>query len=73
MQASQDPIPASRLHDLLRPEVLAAFDRDFFERKATGSWEGILTDAGQQRWTASLQKLQRMNDAIVSRYRLGRH
>ena len=65
MKASQDPTPAGRLHDLLRPEVLAAFDRAFFEREGYWVWEGILTDAGQQRWTASLQKLQRMNDAIV--------
>ena len=65
MRASQDPAPASRLHDLLRPEVLAAFDRTFFEREGYWVWEGVLTDAGQQRWTASLQKLQRMNDAVV--------
>ena len=65
MKASQDSTPAGRLHDLLRPEVLAAFDRAFFEREGYWVWEGILTDAGQQHWTASLQKLQRMNDAIV--------
>ena len=65
MKASQDPTLAGRLHDLLRPEALAAFDRAFFEREGYWVWESILTDAGQQRWTASLQKLQRMNDAIV--------
>lgn len=65
MNASKDSTPAGRLHDLLRPEVLAAFDRAFFEREGYWVWEGILTNAGQQRWTASLQKLQQMNDALV--------
>lgn len=57
--------PASRVHDLLRPEVLQAFDRTFFEREGYWVWEGILTDAGRKRWTESLQKLQQMNDEIV--------
>ncbi len=68
--ATQDPriengAPANRLHDLLRPEVLAAFDRSFFEREGYWVWEGILTDAGRQQWTASLRKLQQMNDDII--------
>ena len=57
--------PASRVHDLLRPEVLQAFDRTFFEREGYWVWEGILTDTGRKRWTESLQKLQQMNDEIV--------
>ena len=73
MQASQDPTPASRLHDLLRPEVLAAFDRTFFEREGYWVWEGILTDAGQQRWTASSAKTTADERRHCSRYRLGRH
>ena len=51
--------------DLLRPEVLAAFDRAAFERDGYWVWEGVLSDAGRQQWTASLQKLQQMNDSIV--------
>ena len=57
--------PESRVQDLLRPEVLQAFDRTFFEREGYWVWEGILTDAGRKRWTESLQKLQQMNDEIV--------
>ena len=57
--------PASRVPDLLRSEVLQAFDRTFFEREGYWVWEGILTDAGRKRWTESLQKLQQMNDEIV--------
>jgi hypothetical protein len=57
--------PENRLHDLLRPQVLAAFDRAAFEREGYWVWEGILTDAGRKQWTASLQRLQQMNDDIV--------
>ena len=39
MNASHDPTPAGRLHDLLRPEILAAFDRAFFEREGYWVWE----------------------------------
>ena len=59
-------IPAGRVDDLLRPEVLAAFDRDCFEREGFWVWEGILTDAGRAQWTTSLQNLQAMNDGGVS-------
>ena len=58
--------PGSRVHDLLRPEVLAAFDRTAFEEDGYWVWEGVLSDAGRKRWTASLQKLQRMNDSILT-------
>ena len=54
-----------RLDDLLRPERLAAFDRAFFEREGYWVWDGVLTDAGRAQWSASLQKLQAMNDAVV--------
>lgn len=64
-QQTDDVAPASRVHDLLRPEVLAAFDRKAFERDGYWVWEGILTDAGCKQWAASLQKLQKMNDSIV--------
>ena len=65
-QSQTDTVaPASRVQDLLRPEVLQAFDRTFFEREGYWVWEGILTDAGHKRWTESLQKLQQMNDEIV--------
>ena len=64
-QQTGDVIPASRLRDLLRPEVLAAFDRTAFERDGYWAWEGILTDAGRKQWTASLQKLQQMHDSII--------
>ena len=57
--------PACRIHDLLRPEVLAAFDRAAFERDGYWVWEGILTDAGREQWTASLDKLQAMCDAMI--------
>ena len=59
-------IPAGRLDGLLRPEVLAAFDRETFEREGYWVWEGILTDAGRAQWTAALQSLQAMNDTVVS-------
>jgi hypothetical protein len=56
---------SGRVNDLLRPEVLAAFDRVRFEQQGYWVWEQILTDAGCRQWTASLQRLQGMNDAIV--------
>ena len=59
-------ITAGRLDGLLRPEVLAAFDRETFEREGYWVWEGILTDAGRAQWTAALQSLQAMNDTVVS-------
>ena len=37
--------PESRVDDLLRSEVLQAFDRATFERDGYWVWEGILTDA----------------------------
>lgn len=64
-QKPNDLAPRGRVPDLLRPEVLAAFDRTAFERDGYWVWEGILTDAGREQWTASLQKLQDMNDSIV--------
>lgn len=54
-----------RLDQLLRPQVLADFERETFEREGYWVWENVLTDEGRRRWTASLQKLQAMNDAIV--------
>lgn len=57
--------PPGRLPELLRPEVLNAFDRETFEREGYWVWESVLTDEGRKRWTASLQKLQQMNDEIV--------
>ena len=64
-QQTDDVAPGNRLHDLLRPEVLAAFDRTSFEHDGYWVWEGILTDVGRKQWTASLQKLQHMNDCII--------
>ena len=61
-----------RLGNLLRPQVVAAFDREFFEREGYWVWEGVLTEEARARWTASLQKLQQMNDEIVA-HGLGRH
>jgi len=58
-------VTAGRLHELLRVDVLAAFDRASFERQGYWVWDGILTAAGRQRWSASLQRIQDMNDAIV--------
>ena len=52
--------------DLLRPEVLAAFDRESFERQGYWVWDGVLTDEGRRRWTATLQRLQAMNDAVLT-------
>ena len=51
--------------DLLRPEVLAAFDRAVFERDGYWVWDNVLTDAGRRQFTASLQNLQDMNDRIL--------
>ena len=57
--------PPSRLDNLLRPDVLAAFDRAFFEREGYWVWKGVLTDEGRAQWSASLQKLQALNDTVV--------
>lgn len=66
MQSSPDvDAPVGRLEELLRPEVLAAFEREAFEREGYWVWENVLTDEGRARWSASLEKLQGMNDAIV--------
>jgi hypothetical protein len=65
MNTSPDVKPAGRLDGLLRPEVLAAFDRETFEREGYWVWENILTDEGRARWAESLRKLQAMNDSIV--------
>ncbi|MFT5368907.1 MAG: hypothetical protein ACI8V2_003880 [Candidatus Latescibacterota bacterium] len=63
--AEQPTTPPGRLNDLLRPEVLSAFDRETFEREGYWVWENVLTDEGRKRWTSSLQKLQRLNDEMV--------
>ena len=52
---------------LLRPEILAAFDRGFFEREGYWVWDGVLTDEGRRRWTATLQRLQGLNDSFLQR------
>ena len=54
-----------RLENLLRPDVLARFDREKFERDGYWVWEGILTDEGQTKITATLQRLQAMQDYMV--------
>ena len=41
--------------DLLKPQIVAAFDREFFEREGYWVWEGVLTEEGRARWTTSLQ------------------
>ena len=46
----------NRVDNLLKLEVLEAFDRTAFEHDGYWVWEGILTDAARQQWTASLQK-----------------
>ena len=53
--------------ELLRPEVLAAFDRESFEREGYWVWDGVLTDEGRRRWTATLQRLQGLNDSFLRR------
>ena len=55
----------ARVSDLLRPEVLAAFDRATFERDGYWVWDNVLTEAGRRQFTASLQNLQDMNDRII--------
>ena len=60
------PPGAAPCRELLRPEVLAAFDRDRFERDGYWVWDGVLTDEGRRRWTANLQRLQTMNDAVLT-------
>ena len=62
---TDDPVRAASVDNLLRPEVLAAFDRTAFEHDGYWVWEGILTDTGRKQFTASLQKLQHMNDCIL--------
>lgn len=64
-QQTGDPVRAGRVDNLLCPEVLNAFDRTTFEHDGFWVWEGILTDAGRKQFTASLQKLQHMNDCIL--------
>ena len=60
------PPGAEPCRDLLRPEVLAAFDRERFEREGYWVWDGVLTDEGRRRWTATLRRLQAMNDALLT-------
>ena len=43
---------------LLRPEVLAQFDREKFETDGYWAWRGVLTEDGTRRWTAALQGVQ---------------
>ena len=62
---SDDKMCAGAIPDLLRPEVLDAFDRETFERDGYWVWEGVVTDAGCNQWTANLKKLQQMNDGIL--------
>ena len=50
--------PEPRLEGLLRPEALAAFDRERFESDGYWLWAGALTDEGRARMTAELQRLQ---------------
>ena len=46
-QAMQtETTPPGRVEELLRPEVLAAFDRETFEREGYWVWESVLTDEG---------------------------
>ena len=67
----ENPVPGearnnpARVNDLLRPEVLAAFDRAAFERDGYWVWDNVLTEAGRRQFTASLQNLQDMNDRII--------
>ncbi|MED5414052.1 MAG: hypothetical protein VYC64_03805 [Candidatus Latescibacterota bacterium] len=63
---------SARLDRLLHPEVLAAFDRDVYERDGYWVWDGILTDEGRARWSESLQRVQSLNDAIVANSDWGR-
>ena len=64
--STHDDSRENRVDNLLKLEVLQAFDRTTFERDGYWVWEGILTDAARKQWTASLQKLQQMNDAILT-------
>ena len=57
--------PEPRLEDLLRPEALAEFDREKFERDGFWLWSSALTDAGRERMTGNLQRLQAMQDYMV--------
>ena len=66
MKHSDNVIPASRVPDLLWPEVLSSFDRAAFERDGYWVWKGVLTKAGCKQWTASLKKLQQMNDDVIT-------
>ena len=54
-----------RLEGLLRPDVLAAFDREQCESDGYWLWAGALTDEGRARMTAELQRLQAMQDFMV--------
>lgn len=61
----QDRRNPARITELLRPEVLDAFDRASFERDGYWVWDNVLTDAGRRQFTSSLQKLQALNDQII--------
>ena len=65
MKQSDEFIPTSRVAELLRQDVLAAFDRAVFERDGYWVWEGILTETGRTQWRDRLKKLQQMNDGIL--------
>ena len=62
---SDDKMCTGAMPDLLRPEVLDAFDRETFEGDGYWVWEAVVTDAGCKQWTANLEKLQQMNDGIL--------
>jgi len=57
--------PPGRVHELLRPEVLDAFDRTVFEQQGYWVWQNVLTDEGRKQFQASLEKLQNLNDQII--------
>ena len=63
---TDDAMRTARVDNLLRPEVLDAFDRTAFEQEGFWVWEGILTNEGQKQWRANLKKLQQMNDAVLT-------
>jgi len=50
---------------LLRPDVLAAFDRERWERDGLWVWEGVLTTEGRERMAASMAGLQEIHDHMI--------
>ena len=68
-----DQTSAGAIPNLLRPEVLDAFDRETFERDGYWVWERVVTDAGCKQWVANLKETATDERCHSDGHRLGCH